>query len=104
MKIGFIFGNGTLPELLLEKTPNSVCALIQSQPKNINHSRALGFCILLYTHLLVTLEFKIESLTFSRLLPKRYLFDFTDLKDVYLEVDVWLKFSSIQSISGSFLL
>ncbi len=39
MKIGFIFGNGTLPELLLEKNPNSVCALIQSQPKNINHSQ-----------------------------------------------------------------
>ena len=39
MKIGFIFGNGTLPELLLERHPNSVCALIQSSPANINSSQ-----------------------------------------------------------------
>ena len=40
MKIGFIFGNGTLPEILLEKYPNSICALIQSHPLNINVSQA----------------------------------------------------------------
>ena len=35
MKIGFIFGNGSLPEELLAKNPNCVCALIDSSPKNI---------------------------------------------------------------------
>ena len=35
MKIGFIFGNGSLPEELLAKHPNCVCALIKSSPANI---------------------------------------------------------------------
>ena len=35
MKIGFVFGNGSLPELLLEKCPQSVSVLLGNAPKNI---------------------------------------------------------------------
>jgi DUF1009 family protein len=38
MKIGFIFGNGSLPEELLSKYHNCVCALIDSKPKNIHNA------------------------------------------------------------------
>jgi DUF1009 family protein len=34
--IGFVFGNGELPILLLEKCPQSFCALIGNTPSNIN--------------------------------------------------------------------
>jgi DUF1009 family protein len=41
MKIGFVFGNGSLPELLLAYCPQSVCALIGYAPQNI--STAIAF-------------------------------------------------------------
>ena len=36
MKIGFVFGNGSLPELLLAHCPQSVCVLIGNVPQNIS--------------------------------------------------------------------
>ena len=35
MKIGFVFGNGSLPELLLAQCPMSVCVLLGNAPQNI---------------------------------------------------------------------
>ena len=38
MKVGFVFGNGSLPCVLLEKLPNSVCVILDEVPNNIGNA------------------------------------------------------------------
>ncbi|MFT4967847.1 MAG: DUF1009 family protein [Candidatus Deianiraeaceae bacterium] len=44
-KIGFVFGNGSLPILLLKECPNAICALLGSTPSNIGTNKHQHFKI-----------------------------------------------------------
>ena len=68
---------------------------------------SIFFCILLWScpvtclNQFGILELSTESRKLKRLLPTKELFDFIVLKVICLDVRVWLRFSSIQSISGN---